>query len=203
MTPPRGAEEGSMPERDAAEPAPAEQEARIQQAAAEIAYLHANHDVFRLDLRTPGGLWRRVVSLARRLLRRLLAPILARQATYNHVNARAATSVLGVVQGHAAVLESVRREVRQGIDRLAQQETMALEALQRAVVDALDELGRKQEDALASLPEAVLARVESRVRDLERVVLRQGEQLRALASEMPRGGNEPSPALEDERGGKR
>jgi hypothetical protein len=93
--------------------------------------------------------------------------------------------------------------VRQGIDRLAQQETMALEALQRAVVDALDELGRKQEDALASLPEAVLARVESRVRDLERVVLRQGEQLRALASEMPRGGDEPSPALEDERGGKR
>jgi SAM-dependent methyltransferase len=168
MIPSRGAEEGSMPERDAAE-----QGARIQQAASEIAYLHANHDVFRLDLRQPGGIARRVVGLARRLLRRLLTPILARQATYNEVNARAASSVLGVVQGHATALESVRREAREAIDRLARQETIALEALQRAVVDALDELGRKQEDALAGLPEAVLARVESRVRDLERAVLRQ------------------------------
>jgi hypothetical protein len=42
-----------MPERDAA--GPAEQGTRLQQAGADVAYLHASHDIFRLDLRPHPG----------------------------------------------------------------------------------------------------------------------------------------------------
>jgi hypothetical protein len=46
MFPAGGAEEGSMPERYEADPSPAEQGALIQQAGADLAYLHASHDVW-------------------------------------------------------------------------------------------------------------------------------------------------------------
>src|SRR5262245_48753027 len=173
-----------MPERHETDPSAAERGAQIQHAGADLAYMRANHEVFRLDFPPTGGFLRLPLGLARRLLRRLLAPILARQAAYNRANVGVASSVLGAV-------EELRREVAElsdrlaqqetsvaeRIDRLAQQETTALEALQRAVVDELEQLGQKQSEALSSLPEDVLARVDSRVRDLERTVLRQREQL--------------------------
>src|SRR5512145_432653 len=60
------------------------------QAAADIAFLESAHDVYHADVASPRRLVGGLAALAKRTVRRLLAPVLGRQVELNATNARVA-----------------------------------------------------------------------------------------------------------------
>jgi hypothetical protein len=86
--------------------------------AADVALLHASYDTQRVDLTSHRSILGPVIVLAKRIVRQLLTPVLARQVAYNAANAR----VTSYLAEGAGVLELLEMRLR---DEIAAREALA------------------------------------------------------------------------------
>ena len=97
------------------------------QAAADIAFLESAHDVYHADVASPRRLFGAFAEVAKRTVRRLLAPVLGRQVDLNAANARIARHTAEEI----AALADRQEELLARLDAQAEE----LRAL-RAALDA-------------------------------------------------------------------
>jgi 2-polyprenyl-3-methyl-5-hydroxy-6-metoxy-1,4-benzoquinol methylase len=122
--------------------------------AFDLASLHNNYDIYNIHFtshRTGVG-W--LVVLAKRLLRKLLTPILARQLTYNAANTRIATHIWRQAAEQATTLQALQEVVAEEIEGLYQ-------TVRRMVVEPIEALGQQQTAAVQTLRDAMTGQIEA------------------------------------------
>ena len=130
----------------------------IDQGPADLTSLHRNHNIYPMHFTSHRKVWGRCVVSAKKVLQKLLTPILERQLAYNVANTRVTShlweQVTTLYQQQADALQALRL-----ITTLRQQQADALQAL-RAEVGAQVAGGLQQQaDALQALRAEVDAQV--------------------------------------------
>jgi SAM-dependent methyltransferase len=145
------------------------------QRAVDLASLHSCYDIYNIHFTSHRKILGWPIIFAKRLLRRLLTPILERQVTYNTANSHIVSAlwehskVTG--QQQEAALQALRAEI------VAQQEA-ALQALRAEIV-------AQQEAALQALRAEIVAQQEAALQALRaEIVAQQEAALQALRAEM-------------------
>jgi SAM-dependent methyltransferase len=118
--------------------------ARNGQLEADLAALHSRYDIYHIHFTSHRRLFGWLVVSAKKVLRKLLTPILEQQLMYNAANARMASlswERLGQVsQQHAAMLQALRAELEARLGETGQRQT--------AVEGQLREMEQRQAAAL-------------------------------------------------------
>jgi len=157
------------------------------QAAVDLAYLHATYDIQDVGFASHRGILAPVVVAAKKVVRKLLAPILLRQANYNAASTRVITQTkdwVGALQrDHLTEVHAVKRRmdaiepwVRDEVSGSESRLRRALAAHVQEVRDAQDQAGishemASQAEAMASLKRTSAADAE-RISRVERTVRR-------------------------------
>ncbi len=147
--------------------------ARNGQLATDLAALHSGYDIYHIHFTSHRRLFGWLVVSAKKVLRKLLTPILERQLTYNATNARIASllwqQLEQISQQQAAMLPAFRAEVEARLMEMGQRQT--------AVEVQLREVEQRQAMAL----QAARAEVEVQLREMEQ---RQAMALQAARAEV-------------------
>src|SRR6266498_1446580 len=170
--------------------------ARNGQLATDLAALHSGYDIYHIHFTSHRRLFGWLVVSAKKVLRKLLTPILERQLTYNATNARIASllwqQLEQISQQQAAMLPAFRAEVEARLMEMGQRQT--------AVEVQLREVEQRQAMAL----QAARAEVEVQLREMEQrqatraeveVQLREVEQRQAMALQAARAEVEQRQAM--------
>jgi 2-polyprenyl-3-methyl-5-hydroxy-6-metoxy-1,4-benzoquinol methylase len=160
--------------------------------ASNLASLQSNYDIYNVDFTSHrrGLGW--LVVLAKRLLRKLLTPILERQFAYNTANTRiahhlcrqiaealhqqAATSQTlqtlqeVVVEEIEGVYQTVRRVVVEPIEALGRQQPEAAQAMRDEIIEQMEALGHQQTAAVGALQSALSNSLARRVKEVQDTV---------------------------------
>jgi hypothetical protein len=116
------------------------------QVAADLDYLHSGYDINNMPLVSHRRILGSFVLFTKKVIRKLLAPILERQVTYNAASARVATHLRDWLVAQGQISDALRQEIR------------ALEARLRAELLAAESRLHEALAAQALINEALLAR---------------------------------------------
>jgi 2-polyprenyl-3-methyl-5-hydroxy-6-metoxy-1,4-benzoquinol methylase len=149
--------------------------------AFDLASLHNNYDIYNIHFVSHRGGVGWLVVLAKRLLHKLLTPILERQLIYNAANTRIATHIWRqfaeqaatsqavqevVVEQIEGLYQTVRRIVVEPVEALVQQQTAAVQTLQDAMTRQIEALGQQQAAAVGALESALSNSLAHRVKEV-------------------------------------
>jgi 2-polyprenyl-3-methyl-5-hydroxy-6-metoxy-1,4-benzoquinol methylase len=142
--------------------------------AFDLASLQNNYDIYNIHFTSHRRAVGWLVVLAKRLLRKLLTPILERQLAYNAANLHLCRQITEALRNQAvvsqslqeAVVEAVRRIVAEPVEALGQQQTAAIQTLRDAVTEQIKVLEQQQATAVSVLESALSKSLEHRVRDV-------------------------------------
>jgi O-antigen chain-terminating methyltransferase len=116
------------------------------QVAADLDYLHSGYDINNMPLVSHRRILGSFVLFTKKVIRKLLAPILERQVTYNAASARVATALKDCVVAQGQISDALRQDIG------------ALEARLRAELLAAESRLHEVLAAQALINEALLAR---------------------------------------------
>jgi SAM-dependent methyltransferase len=139
----------------------------IDQVPADLTLLHRNHNIYPMHFTSHRKVWGRCVVLAKKVLQKLLTPILERQLAYNVANTR------------------VTSHLWEQVTTLYQQQADALQALRLIAT-----LRQQQADALQALRAEVGAQVAGGLQQQADALQRQADALQALRLEAEKGAAE-------------
>ena len=138
-----------FPPSNAASPPPTDQ------VLVDLTSLHRGYDIYPTRFISHRRVLGRFVVLAKKMLQKLLTPILERQVAYNAANTRVTAYLREQVetlrQQQATALQALQQTVTEQMEELGQQQATALQALQQTVTEQMEELGQQQADALQAL----------------------------------------------------
>jgi SAM-dependent methyltransferase len=157
--------------------------------SSDLALLQSNYDIYNIHFTSHRRGLGRFVVLAKRLLRRLLTPILERQLAYNTANNRIAhhlcrqiTEALQeqaaisqalqevVVEEIAGLYQTVRRMVVEPVEVLGRQQSEAVQALRNAITEQIEALGHQQTAAVGALQSTLSNSLALRVKEIRESV---------------------------------
>jgi SAM-dependent methyltransferase len=149
--------------------------------AFDLASLQNNYDIYNIHFTSHRKRVGWLVVQAKRLLRKLLTPILERQLAYNVANTHLWRQVAEALQHQTAAsqalqgeierfYQAVRRIVSEPVEALGQQQTAAIQMLGDAVTEQIQALEQQQAAAVAALQSALSNSLEHRVRDVRESV---------------------------------
>jgi 2-polyprenyl-3-methyl-5-hydroxy-6-metoxy-1,4-benzoquinol methylase len=149
--------------------------------AFDLASLQNNYDIYNIHFTSHRGRVGWLVVQAKRLLRKLLTPILERQLAYNAANTHLWRQVAEALQNQTAtsqalhkalaeeiegLYEAVRRTVVEPVEALGQQQTAAVQALRDAMTEQIESLGHQQAAAIGALQSALSNNLAHRVKEV-------------------------------------
>ena len=117
---------------------------RNRQTAEDVDVLQHSQDLSQIHLSSHRKVVGEIVTLAKKVLRQLLMPIIERQSAYNAVNTR-------VIAYLCERVERLEEQQAAAIEALRAEETAFLEALQETVIGQFERLGQQQAAALQAL----------------------------------------------------
>jgi 2-polyprenyl-3-methyl-5-hydroxy-6-metoxy-1,4-benzoquinol methylase len=147
----------------------------------DLASLQNNYDIYNIHFTSHrrGIGW--FVVQAKRLLRKLLTPILERQLAYNAANTHLWRHIAETFQRQAAtsqalqkvmaeeiegLYEAVRRIVVEPVEALGQQQTAAVQALRDGMTEQIEALGQQQAAAVGALQSTLSNNLAHRVKEV-------------------------------------
>jgi 2-polyprenyl-3-methyl-5-hydroxy-6-metoxy-1,4-benzoquinol methylase len=147
----------------------------------DLASLQNNYDIYNIHFTSHRRRVGWLVVQAKRLLRKLLTPILERQLAYNAANTHLWRQIAEALQHETAasqalqkmlaeeiegLYEAVRRIVVEPIEMLGQQQAAAVQALRDAMTEQVEALGQQQAGAVGALQSALANNLAHRVKEL-------------------------------------
>ena len=144
---------------------------------ADLACLRSNYDVYHIHFTSHRKGVGQLIVLAKRILRKLLTPILERQLAYNMANTRFVSSLHkqadGLLQQQASIAEqvgelsrAVREMLIEQIEELGRQQTAAFQKLREGVTEQLGGIGQQQTVALQSLRKTLFSDLEKTANEM-------------------------------------
>jgi SAM-dependent methyltransferase/molybdopterin converting factor small subunit len=149
------------------------------QGAVDLASLHSCYDIYNIHFTSHRKILGWPIIFAKKLLRRLLTPILERQLTYNAANIQIVSALwkhgklIGRQQEAAlqtlrtemagqqeAALQTLRTEMAEQIEKVGLQRASAFQAFRETVVEQVERLGQQQDTAIQALRDMVVGQVE-------------------------------------------
>lgn len=126
------------------------------QVAADLASLHSGYDIYHIPFTSHRRILGPLVVFAKKILRKLLTPILTRQVAYNAANARVVTHLKEQLEALGEEVQVTQAQalqaMREKVEALAQQQACHIQELQR-----LQQLLPALEDRLAQVREPIQA----------------------------------------------
>jgi SAM-dependent methyltransferase len=147
----------------------------------DLASLQNNSDIYNIHFTSHRRRVGWLVVQAKRLLRKLLTPILQRQLAYNAANTHLWRQIAETFQSQAAtsqalqkviaeeiegLYEAVRQIVVAPVEALGQQQTAAVQALRDATTEQIEALGQQQAAAVGALQSALSNNLAHRVKEV-------------------------------------
>jgi SAM-dependent methyltransferase len=151
----------------------------------DLASLQNNYDIYNIHFTSHRRRVGWLVVQAKRLLRKLLTPILERQLAYNAANTHLWRQIAEALQRQTAtsqalqkvvaeeiegLYEAVRRIAVEPIEVLGQQQTAAVQALRAAMTEQIEALGQQQTAAVGALQSALSNSLAHRVKEVRESV---------------------------------
>jgi SAM-dependent methyltransferase len=151
----------------------------------DLASLQNNYDIYNIHFTSHRRRVGWLVVQAKRLLRKLLSPILERQLAYNAANTHLWRQIAEALQHQTAtsqalqkvvaeeiegLYEAVRRTAVEPIEVLGQQQTAAVQALRAAMTEQIEALGQQQTAAVGALQSALSNSLAHRVNEVRESV---------------------------------
>jgi SAM-dependent methyltransferase/molybdopterin converting factor small subunit len=134
------------------------------QGAVDLASLHSCYDIYNIHFTSHRKILGWPIIFAKKLLRRLLTPILERQLTYNAANIQIVSALWkhGKLIGRQqeAALQTLRTEMAEQIEKVGLQRASAFQAFRETVVEQVERLGQQQDTAIQALRDMVVGQVE-------------------------------------------
>jgi 2-polyprenyl-3-methyl-5-hydroxy-6-metoxy-1,4-benzoquinol methylase len=147
------------------------------QVAADFAYLHSGYDINNVSLVSHRRLLGSLVLATKKVIRKLLAPILDRQVAYNAASTRVATHLKDWVEAQGHISDALRVEIGALEARLRAEMLAAESRFRDALADAVaaqarmgEELGAQSQELQALRQASVAAR--ERISRTERTLRR-------------------------------
>jgi 2-polyprenyl-3-methyl-5-hydroxy-6-metoxy-1,4-benzoquinol methylase len=145
--------------------------------ASDLTSLHSNYDIYNINFTSHRTALGGLVVFAKRLLRKLLTPILERQQAYNTANTRIAHHLCrqtassqalqdAVIDEIERLYQAVRRMVVEPIEALGQQQSTKVDALRDAITEQIEALGNQQAAAVAALQSALFNSLAQRFKEV-------------------------------------
>jgi O-antigen chain-terminating methyltransferase len=141
--------------------------------ASELAALHHSANIYQIHLTSHRRILGTPIISAKKVLRKLLMPILERQSAYNAANDHVTAYLCRQVEG----LQAFRVEVVEQVREVGERQAEGLQALRAEVAEQVREVGERQAEGL----QALRAEVAEQVREVGE---RQAEGLQALRAEV-------------------
>lgn len=145
----------------------------------DLASLQSNYDVYHIHFTSHRKGVGQFVVMVKRVLRKLLTPILERQLAYNTANTRLVSSLYKQVNGllqqtlqqtMAEQAEELYRTVREmmveQIEGLGRQQAVAFQKLREGVTEQIGGLGQQQTEGLQSLRKTLFNDLEKRANEM-------------------------------------
>jgi 2-polyprenyl-3-methyl-5-hydroxy-6-metoxy-1,4-benzoquinol methylase len=147
----------------------------------DLASLQNNYDIYNIHFTSHRRRVGWLVVQAKRLLRKLLTPILERQLAYNAANTHLWRQIAEALQHQTAtsqalqkvvaeeiegLYEAVRRIAVEPIEALGQQQTAAVQALRAAMTEQIEALGQQQIAAVGALQSALSNSLAHRIKEV-------------------------------------
>ena len=161
------------------------------QVAADFAYLHSGYDINNVSLVSHRRLLGSLVLATKKVIRKLLAPILDRQVAYNAASTRVATHLKDWVEAQGHISDALRVEIG-ALEARLRAEMLAAESRVGEALARQVGIGEEQSQALQALKQASVAERE-RISRTERTLRRA---LYASPTRPPQERGPESPARE-------
>jgi SAM-dependent methyltransferase len=136
-------------------------------AGSDLASLQSGYDIYHIHFTSHRKGLGQLIVLAKKVLRKLLTPILERQLAYNAANARMAAYLYEGLEEVAQQQTAAIQELSERLEGMRQQQSAALRALRTEVMEQLEETvtgqvrgsGEQQAEGFQELRQAVVEQV--------------------------------------------